>query len=41
MNKSRFEHRRYEPGPEVDSFYHLRGCDLTKCACAGPAHSGG
>jgi formate dehydrogenase iron-sulfur subunit len=28
---------RYEPGPEVDSFYHQRGCDLTGRACAGTA----
>ena len=30
-------HRRYEPGPEVESFYHLRGCDLAGRACDGTA----
>lgn len=25
------------PGPEVESFYHLRGCDLTSRDCAGTA----
>ena len=29
--------RRYEPGPEVESFYHLRGCDLAGRACQGTA----
>ena len=28
---------RYEPGPEVESFYHLRGCDLARRACQGTA----
>jgi NADH:ubiquinone oxidoreductase subunit F (NADH-binding) len=36
-NPSRFANRRYEPGPEVDSFYHLRECDLAGCACDGTA----
>lgn len=30
-------HRRYEPGAEVGSFYHLRGCDLGGRACQGTA----
>jgi hypothetical protein len=30
-------HRRYEPGAEADSFYHLRGCDLAERACDGTA----
>ena len=30
-------HRRYEPGREVESFYHLRGCDLAGRACDGTA----
>lgn len=34
---SRFAHRRYEPGAEVGSFYHLRGCDLGRRACQGTA----
>jgi NADH:ubiquinone oxidoreductase subunit F (NADH-binding) len=34
---SRFSHRRYEPGPEAESFYHLRDCDLTGRACQGTA----
>jgi NADH:ubiquinone oxidoreductase subunit F (NADH-binding) len=29
--------RRYEPGPEAASFYHLAGCDLSRCACSGTA----
>ncbi|MEY3896741.1 MAG: hypothetical protein RLZZ214_2261 [Verrucomicrobiota bacterium] len=29
--------RRYEPGPEAASFYHLDGCDLARCACTGTA----
>jgi NADH:ubiquinone oxidoreductase subunit F (NADH-binding) len=29
--------RRHEPGPEVESFYHLRGCDLSGRACQGTA----
>jgi NADH:ubiquinone oxidoreductase subunit F (NADH-binding) len=29
--------RRYEPGPEAASFYHLDGADLSHCACAGTA----
>jgi NADH:ubiquinone oxidoreductase subunit F (NADH-binding) len=29
--------RRYEPGSEVESFYHLRGCDLAGRACDGTA----
>lgn len=34
---SQFAKRRYEPGPEVNSFYHLRECDLTHRACDGTA----
>ncbi|MGB8168551.1 MAG: NADH-ubiquinone oxidoreductase-F iron-sulfur binding region domain-containing protein [Chthoniobacteraceae bacterium] len=37
MNPSAQTHRRYEPGPEVESFYHLNGCDLTGRACDGTA----
>jgi len=37
MNTFAHAHRRYEPGPEVESFYHLRGCDLTGRACVGTA----
>ncbi|HEY5895593.1 MAG TPA: NADH-ubiquinone oxidoreductase-F iron-sulfur binding region domain-containing protein [Chthoniobacterales bacterium] len=32
-----FAHRRYPPGPEVDSFYHLGGCDLASQPCQGTA----
>ena len=28
---------RFEPGPEIESFYHLNGCDLAGCACTGTA----
>jgi len=34
---SRFERGRVEPGAEVDSFYHLRNCDLTNRPCQGTA----
>jgi NADH:ubiquinone oxidoreductase subunit F (NADH-binding) len=30
-------HHSHEPGPEIASFYHLKGCDLTGCACSGTA----
>ncbi|MEO7099648.1 MAG: NADH-ubiquinone oxidoreductase-F iron-sulfur binding region domain-containing protein [Luteolibacter sp.] len=30
-------HHRYEPGPEIASFYHLNDCDLAGCACSGTA----
>ncbi len=34
---ARFAHRRYQPGPEIESFYHLGGCDLRGRACQGTA----
>ncbi len=34
---ARFAHRRYAPGAEVESFYHLRDCDLRGRACQGTA----
>ena len=27
----------HEPAPGIVSFYHLTGCDLTRCACTGTA----
>lgn len=33
----RFAQRRYQPGHEVESFYHLRGCDLADLPCSGTA----
>lgn len=37
MNMRASVHRRYEPGREVESFYHLRGCDLAGRSCDGTA----
>lgn len=37
LNSQRGAHRRYQPGPEVESFYHLGNCDLTGAACHGTA----
>ncbi len=37
MNTSAHAPHRYEPGPEVASFYHLLGCELAGRACEGTA----
>lgn len=36
-HEGKCSHLRYEPGPEAESFYHLRGCDLAGRACDGTA----
>lgn len=37
MSTTAHTHRRYEPGPEVESLNHLRGCELAGRACDGMA----
>ncbi len=37
MKNSTPSHRWNEVGPEIDSFYHLRACDVSRQPCAGTA----